>query len=80
MSDVKLEVCSCCGIKEAYIKEGVERIRAEHGDKVKIVEQKCLDICAEFGAVKLGDKIMTLRPEDVANLEAEVRQAVAKQG
>lgn len=80
MSNVWLEVCSCCGIKEAYIKEGVERIRAEHGEQVTIIERKCLDICAEFGAVKLGEKIMTLRPEDVATLEAEIREAVGKQG
>lgn len=78
MAKLTLEVCSCCGIKEAYIAEAMERIKAEHGENIEIIPRKCLDVCAEFGAVKFAGEVMAVRPEDLPGLEAKIRAAAAE--
>jgi hypothetical protein len=75
MANAKLEVCACCAMKEPYIAEAVNRLKAEYRDKLDVLPRKCLDICQDFGAVKLGDEVMTLRQEDMPAFEARVRQA-----
>lgn len=72
---VKVEVCSCCAMSEAHVAEAVARIRAEHGDRVEIIERKCLDVCKESAAVKVAEEIMLLPPEAVAEFEQRVRAA-----
>ena len=75
MAKLTLEVCSCCGLKEEYIAQAMDRIKAEHGENIEIIPRKCLDVCAEFGAVKFGGEVLAIRPEDLADLEAKIRAA-----
>lgn len=78
MSHLTLEICQCCALREPYVTAAVERIWAEHGDAVEIVPRKCLDVCRESAAVKVGGEVMLVRPEDVARLESKVREALQK--
>lgn len=77
MSTIRLEVCTCCAISEKPIADAVARIRAEHGSQIEIVERKCLDVCAEHGATKLGDEVIVVRPGEEGLLEERVRRHAA---
>lgn len=73
VSEVRLEVCICCALKEQHIAGAVARIRSQHGERVEIVERKCLDVCKEYGAVKLGEEVMLIKPGDEVELEERVK-------
>ncbi len=78
MSAVRVEVCSCCAIKEKHVADAVARIRAEHGENVEIIERKCLDVCLEAAAVKVEQEVLLVRESDVETFEDKVRAARAK--
>lgn len=78
MTRLTLEVCKCCALNEQHIAGAIDRIRAEHGEAVEIIPRKCLDICKDSGAVKVGSEVMLVRPADVPDLESKVRTALTK--
>lgn len=71
-----MEVCSCCAMSEQHVQDAVARIRSEHGDRVEIIERKCLDVCKEFAAVKVGEEILLVPEDAVPEMEEKVRAAV----
>lgn len=77
MTPVNLQVCKCCAMSENYVAEAVARIRERHGAAVEVTEVKCLDVCQETAAAKLGDRVFLVTPDNVHELEDSVRQAVA---
>lgn len=71
-----LEVCSCCGITEQHLADAVARLKSEFGDRLEVVPRKCLDVCAEYAAVRIAGEIMVVAPADVQTFEEKVRSAV----
>lgn len=78
MARFTVEVCKCCALSEPHVAEAVDRIQTEHGDAVEIVPRKCLDVCLEAAAVKVGGALMVVKPADVPIFEAKVRQALGQ--
>lgn len=62
MARLTVEVCKCCALSEPHISEAVDRIQTEHGEAVEIIPRKCLDICLEAAAVKVGGTVMVVHP------------------
>ncbi len=78
MSKVTLEVCKCCAMSESYIADSVARLRERYGERLEVVERRCLDVCKEHGAVKVEGEIMVLKPTDIPTFEEKVHQAAGK--
>lgn len=75
MSSLTVQVCSCCALTQGFIADAIARLKAEFGDRLEIAPKQCLDICQD-GAVKIGEEIMVVTVEKVAEFEAKVRTAM----
>jgi hypothetical protein len=75
---VTLKVCKTCALPEPYLRASLERLKAAHGDSLKLIERKCLDVCREWAAVQLGREVIVVAESEVGGFEAKISAAVAK--
>jgi hypothetical protein len=78
LAKVHLEVCRCCALNDPAIAAAISRIEAECGEAVTVEAKRCLDVCLEFGAVKVNGQVRTLRGEEAPVLVEEVRALLGR--
>jgi NADH:ubiquinone oxidoreductase subunit E len=75
---VVVSICSICGLQDEAIKVEIERLKAELGDKLLVVEGDCLGLCEIAPAIVVNRR--SIAPANPAKLRAVVEASIKKMG
>ena len=77
MAQQTITICSTCASLDDGLKAEVERLKAQHGAQLSIIEVDCLDACDEYPVVQIDTRTIKHVTPDVLRHEAE-KQASSK--
>lgn len=77
MAQQTITICSTCASLDDELKAELERLKAQHGAQLNIVEVDCLDACDEYPVVQIDTRTIKHVTPDVLRQEVE-KQASGK--